>query len=1095
MRNESGLEFNFTSNGSLYSIKIKHILVNLYIGNELEASIANFYLRVFSEFGETIYPLFGPNANTKFEISESKYLGEGIVDSLHYQFIFSLHPVLLSWSYSIQIKNLSNQSARFQFVYTQDLGLCDYQSSRLNEFFVSHYIHHEILETKENGYLILSRQNEPVSGYHPACLLFSNKPVTSFATDALDIFENRNLKEFPSKRKQGEHSVIGLGGEIVVLKLNEIYETQFFGYLWEDLKDLEIFPNSLNVIRDISSHQSLFPISIQKGIFPVPSLFSNVKRIKGEKISEDQLQQFFPDEWREVEQGLDGHVFSFFTNQATHVVLQEKEFLCLRPHGQILRTGRKNILSESSLTATSYLSGIFLSQLTQGHTSLNTFISRNSTYTGQFLSQGFRIFIRESENWNLLDTPTFGVMRLNSFEWVYVWKSLILKIKIESTESNEINFELNIIKGEDRDFLLSFHIALDGDNGISEESPNIERKASYIHIRPNAKFLLYHRLNGSGFKIKSDTISEWKISDDRNLFLDMKSRGLPYFTALVRVPSSLKFQISGDLEVHSDEPPNRISPPIQIGSLHFNGKKSNIELQNISALEEILPWFLQNAEIHFLNPRGLEQYSGGGWGTRDVCQGAFEYLIAQGDWMICRDLLLRVFEEQNEDGDWPQWFMLYPRDKEIRASDSHADIIYWPILSLTTYIERTNDLDILMITTKSKNRKQERTILSAVEQAHSHWRTNFIKGTVLPKYGNGDWNDSLQPLNDEFRNHAVSTWNAELSFMTYTALFKLYKILEKSNLQIQVENEKNKLLQNIKELCMEGGVLAGIRNFKEGCTHPFLLHPSDTQTGVKYSLIPMIYGILSEILDPIEVEHHLKIIKDKLTGPDGVRLFDIPIKYNKGFSNYFRRAETASYFGREIGLMYTHAHLRYCEALGHLGKSKELLFELSKINPIGIQKRIPSAKVRQSNCYYTSSDGQFLDREEAFTRYQDLLDGNVDLEGGWRVYSSGPGIFIKLFYESLLGIRQYKDGIEFDPILPLGLHGTEILIQIFDKTVRLTYQIVNENATLAFIELNGHSISFERKENRYRRGGGKMLYNDILIYMRESDNFLVLKLY
>ena len=136
-----------------------------------------------------------------------------------------------------------------------------------------------------------------------------------------------------------------------------------------------------------------------------------------------------------------------------------------------------------------------------------------------------------------------------------------------------------------------------------------------------------------------------------------------------------------------------------------------------------------------------------------------------------------------------------------------------------------------------------------------------------------------------------------------------------------------------------------------------------------------------------------------------------------------------------------------------------------------------------------------MDREEAFTRYQDLLDGNVDLEGGWRVYSSGPGIFIKLFYESLLGIRQYKDGIEFDPILPLGLHGTEILIQIFDKTVRLTYQIVNENATLAFIELNGHSISFERKENRYRRGGGKMLYNDILIYMRESDNFLVLKLY
>ena len=41
-------------------------------------------------------------------------------------------------------------------------------------------------------------------------------------------------------------------------------------------------------------------------------------------------------------------------------------------------------------------------------------------------------------------------------------------------------------------------------------------------------------------------------------------------------------------------------------------------------LQEILPWFAHNAMIHYLAPRGLEQYSGGGWGTRDVCQGPVE---------------------------------------------------------------------------------------------------------------------------------------------------------------------------------------------------------------------------------------------------------------------------------------------------------------------------------------------------------------------------------------------------------------------------------------------------------------------------------------
>ena len=32
----------------------------------------------------------------------------------------------------------------------------------------------------------------------------------------------------------------------------------------------------------------------------------------------------------------------------------------------------------------------------------------------------------------------------------------------------------------------------------------------------------------------------------------------------------------------------------------------------------------------------------------------------------------------------------------------------------------------------------------------------------------------------------------------------------------------------------------------------------------------------------------------------------------------FRRAESAAFFGREIGLMYVHAHLRYGEALATL---------------------------------------------------------------------------------------------------------------------------------------------------------------------------------
>ena len=43
-----------------------------------------------------------------------------------------------------------------------------------------------------------------------------------------------------------------------------------------------------------------------------------------------------------------------------------------------------------------------------------------------------------------------------------------------------------------------------------------------------------------------------------------------------------------------------------------------------------LPWFTHDALIHYLSPRGLEQYSGGAWGTRDVSQGPVGLLLALG---------------------------------------------------------------------------------------------------------------------------------------------------------------------------------------------------------------------------------------------------------------------------------------------------------------------------------------------------------------------------------------------------------------------------------------------------------------------------------
>ena len=38
--------------------------------------------------------------------------------------------------------------------------------------------------------------------------------------------------------------------------------------------------------------------------------------------------------------------------------------------------------------------------------------------------------------------------------------------------------------------------------------------------------------------------------------------------------------------------------------------------------------------------------------------------------------------------------------------------------------------------------------------------------------------------------------------------------------------------------------------------------------------------------------------------------------YTGGTSRIFKRAESAANFGREVGLQYVHAHIRYIEAHG-----------------------------------------------------------------------------------------------------------------------------------------------------------------------------------
>ena len=166
------------------------------------------------------------------------------------------------------------------------------------------------------------------------------------------------------------------------------------------------------------------------------------------------------------------------------------------------------------------------------------------------------------------------------------------------------------------------------------------------------------------------------------------------------------------------------------------------------------------------------------------------------------------------------------------------------------------------------------------------------------------------------------------------------------------------------------------------------------------------------------MEDHLRLLNDRLSFPDGVRLMDRPVPYRGGVETVFRRAESAAYFGREIGLMYVHAHLRYAEMLSGLGDGAGLWKALSVVNPIAVTDQVPNAALRQRNAYFSSSDAAFTDRTQAQGEWERVRNGTIPVEGGWRIYSSGPGLFVNMLIRHALGSRRTFGREVADPCLP-----------------------------------------------------------------------------
>ncbi|WP_151523834.1 GH36-type glycosyl hydrolase domain-containing protein [Serinicoccus kebangsaanensis] len=1051
-----------TSSGALRSASSQVADLLLYPASELEDGVAGLWLRRRDHAGIHPLPLVGtasdgPVAHVQVDGAVAR-VGRDLAGGLAWRWVRRAHHDSPGWTWTVEVTNTGASTVEVDLLCVQDLALAGPGAVAGSALYVSQYLDVTPVDVGERGTALAIRQNMP-GPTSPWGMLGCLTGADAFATDAIQLTGRGRVEgepwpglaqELPSARFQREHTLAALTSRPHRLAPGESLTSGFFVVTVADHPDASGPDDARHATGIEADDLGLVvgrPGEDAAGSGPAAprSLFAADRPgLRCRQLTTAELEQAVgpAEERRQVELD-EGIPISWFTPEGDHVVTPQKQAAVLRPHGQLLRTGDRLVPDERDVTTTVWMDGSFCSQLAQGHVSLGVLTSLRRSYLGLNRAHGLRLFVDDGQGWALLGTPSLWSNGFDHATWWYARGERILRVRTTAPAAgSSVTVEVDQLAGDPVPVLVALGIDWAGAPGqvgaVGAEGPDevlVTAPPGSNAARSSAASALRLRWSVGALDVPGD---------DGPLFDDGASRGEPWVTATVTPHAAWTLELSPRLSEVDGEPAapaadafwTDLGERLALSAPGGDGPAAT----SLSALVQVLPWFAHDALVHYLSPRGLEQHTGGAWGTRDVSQGPVGLLRSLGEHGAWRDLLLLVLGAQQERGDWPQAFDFLPRHRSTGLGDAHGDVVYWPLLATGQYLQASGDTGLLTerVPFAAAEEGRDATVGEHLRRAVDAVEGTLIEGTGLPAYGHGDWNDSLQPADPSLARRMVSTWTVVLQAHALRTLAEGVGGAD-PELAERCRAIADRGVTDLRRHLLVDGVLAGYGVREEDGSFRPLIHPRDEMTGLTYSVLPIIHAISGDLLTPEEVRRHTRIVREHLTGPDGARLFDRPVAYRGGPMEIFQRAEASTFFGREVGIMYMHAHLRWAEALARLGDGPGLLHALAQANPVGLQDVVAPAQPRQANTYFSSSDAAVADRVAAAEQYAEVVAGEVPLESGWRVYSSGPGLFLEIVTQHLLGVRHHGDLVHLDPVLDpaLGTVQAELTVLGRRHTVRI----------------------------------------------------------
>ncbi|CAN5419544.1 hypothetical protein BH11ACT1_BH11ACT1_22570 [soil metagenome] len=1097
-------------------------LVSQYLATPHDAMVGGVFLRRRSPQGTVeSAALVGGHADGTFAVDEwcARWWGRAL--GAQYVVTLTLDPDGVLWVWRVDVSTdpgatdqTAHDSSTYDVVVAQDLALAPEAMSTSNEPYVSQYVVHHVVDNPHAGAVVVSRQTMATAPVLPLALTAVVEGARAYLTDGFSFYglgakldghaaalDDADWESLTYQYEFAMPTLLGTSFDLTSPRTVHAVTAFVPDYRGELADAMSAVPDLLD--RAVALAATTAPATCPAGtgrhasepepavdepvacgvrVPSVRSLLVSARLLAGDELTADELVGLTttaagPAAALRPETAPDGTLLSYFTADATHVVSRAKELLVERPHGHVLKAGSDVTPNVNVLSATAYAYGVFASHVVVGNTSVNRFVSVQRNHVNLLRSSGVRVLARIDGAWRLLGVPSALVLDLGGLHWVYATGAGRIDVRT-TVRSDARGLEVRV----DAEHALDLLVTVDVELGEGHWSATSELDGRALMFTADAGTDVAAHCPDLAYVLATAT---GRLGDDGVLFPDGRARDTSVVTVEFDAATSASVVLTGDLDgsaaalhvaregihhlldVEAELTAHRAYVADFTRHLHVEGDG------RLAELNLLLPWFAQNALVHFLVPHGLEQYSGAAWGTRDVCQGPLELNLAFGHLDTVRDIVLRVFAHQRLDGTLPQWFM-FDAYRERYQDDAHGDVVVWPLMALGEYLAATGDTAVLDLEVPFWDDAHRRPgtvpipVAEHVRRSLDYIRSHRAPGTQLLSYGEGDWDDTLQPAQASMSEEMASAWTVALLYQATRTLEGQLRGTPHADLAAALGAEADTIAAEFTDRFVIDDVLAGYVVFAPEGPWP-VIHPSDDRTGLHYRLIPMTRSIIAGLFTPDQALRHEALVEEHLHFPDGVRLMDRPAPFHDGITQFFRRGEQAANFGREVGLMYTHAHVRYTQALATLGRPR-LVTELLRISPVGQHDRLATSAPRQRNCYYSSSDAAFTDRYDAAAHFDRLRDGTVAVKGGWRVYSSGPGIYLRQFVQGALGIVERAGAVVFDPVLAREDDGTTIGIDLggVHRTVR--YRVEAGDAPVR-VEVGGWPLPGVEVEARYRRGG------------------------